>query len=233
MYIYESHMGGLYTSDEPIDYDDLYCETCGDSDMELFEAETMTEAWNYFKDEVSLFDPYRCVGCPKADQEDGIYEPADDACADCDNYKAQYCDGHGYSFPYIMEFLEESFEFDHKPIYVLTVMKHNGCILATMEDRSILPPVFCIDSQYVNLGVRHYGLYDSEFMELPELVRKRDFRDKIIYYYVAEDVSDKIQDEISEYAGDDLGWIGYCRYEDLSEKSKSLLEPIKNIIQIN
>ena len=32
MYIYECHMGGLYTSDEPLDYEDLYCEECGDSD---------------------------------------------------------------------------------------------------------------------------------------------------------------------------------------------------------
>ena len=32
MYIYESHMGGLYTSYEPLDYEDLYCEECGDSD---------------------------------------------------------------------------------------------------------------------------------------------------------------------------------------------------------
>lgn len=34
-YYYESHMGGWYTSEEPLDYDDLYCEECGDSDQEL------------------------------------------------------------------------------------------------------------------------------------------------------------------------------------------------------
>lgn len=31
-YVYESHLGGLYTSDYELDYDDLYCEQCGDSD---------------------------------------------------------------------------------------------------------------------------------------------------------------------------------------------------------
>lgn len=32
MCIYEGHMGWLYSSDELLDYEDLYCETCGDSD---------------------------------------------------------------------------------------------------------------------------------------------------------------------------------------------------------
>ena len=43
-YIYESHMGGLYISDEPLEYDDLYCEECGDSDRLIGYAETRSEA---------------------------------------------------------------------------------------------------------------------------------------------------------------------------------------------
>ena len=35
MYIYEGHMGSLYVSDYILDYDDLYCEECGDSDWFL------------------------------------------------------------------------------------------------------------------------------------------------------------------------------------------------------
>lgn len=38
-YIYESHLGGLYISDEEIPDDDLYCETCGDDDSLIFEME--------------------------------------------------------------------------------------------------------------------------------------------------------------------------------------------------
>jgi len=37
-YIYESHMGGYYTSDEPIDLEWLYCEQCGDSDRLIGQA---------------------------------------------------------------------------------------------------------------------------------------------------------------------------------------------------
>ncbi len=37
MYVYESHLGGVYLSDEIIPFDALYCETCGDSDELLGE----------------------------------------------------------------------------------------------------------------------------------------------------------------------------------------------------
>ena len=54
MYIYESHMGGLYTSDEPLDYEDLYCEECGDSDWLIGYAETRQDAWNLLKDDTDI-----------------------------------------------------------------------------------------------------------------------------------------------------------------------------------
>ena len=54
MYIYESHMGGLYTSDEPLDYEDLYCDRCGDSDWLVGCAETREEAWNLLKDDTDI-----------------------------------------------------------------------------------------------------------------------------------------------------------------------------------
>ena len=43
-YVYESHMGGLYTSEESLSFDYLYCETCGDSDMPLGYCENRAEA---------------------------------------------------------------------------------------------------------------------------------------------------------------------------------------------
>lgn len=51
MYIYELHMGGLYASDYPLEYEDLYCEACGDSDWLIGYAETKEEAWNLLEDE--------------------------------------------------------------------------------------------------------------------------------------------------------------------------------------
>ena len=40
MYFYESHLGGIYTSDEEYSYDDLYCEECGDSDTLIGEYDS-------------------------------------------------------------------------------------------------------------------------------------------------------------------------------------------------
>lgn len=54
MYIYESHMGGLYISESYRDFDDCYCERCGDSDQLIGYAETREEAWNLLKDETDI-----------------------------------------------------------------------------------------------------------------------------------------------------------------------------------
>lgn len=54
MYIYESHMGCLFVSDEILDYKQTYCETCGDSDYLLGYAETREEAWNLLKDDTNI-----------------------------------------------------------------------------------------------------------------------------------------------------------------------------------
>lgn len=54
MYIYESHMGGLYITDDVLDYEDCYCEECGDSDWLVGYAETREEAWNLLKDDTDI-----------------------------------------------------------------------------------------------------------------------------------------------------------------------------------
>lgn len=54
MYIYQSHMVGLFLSDDVLDYEQTYCETCGDSDYLLGYAETREEAWNLLKDDTNI-----------------------------------------------------------------------------------------------------------------------------------------------------------------------------------
>ena len=43
MYVYENHLGGIYLSDELIPAEDLYCDSCGDSDWMIGEADTFEE----------------------------------------------------------------------------------------------------------------------------------------------------------------------------------------------
>lgn len=54
MYIYQSHMGGLFLSGDVLDYEQTYCETCGDSDYLLGYAETREEAWNLLRDDTNI-----------------------------------------------------------------------------------------------------------------------------------------------------------------------------------
>ena len=50
MYIYESHLGGnLYTSYCELDYEELYCEQCGDHDWIVGFAATKEDAWELLK----------------------------------------------------------------------------------------------------------------------------------------------------------------------------------------
>ena len=48
VYVYESHLGGLYTSDDYIPSDELYCEQCGDSDYEIGSFDTFEEFLRYY-----------------------------------------------------------------------------------------------------------------------------------------------------------------------------------------
>ena len=44
LHLYESHLGGLSWSDEEYEYEDLYCDSCGDSDSWEGQAENFCEA---------------------------------------------------------------------------------------------------------------------------------------------------------------------------------------------
>lgn len=57
VYVYESHLGGLYTSDDYIPYDELYCEQCGDSDYEIGSFDTFEEFLRYYADNIYV-DPW-------------------------------------------------------------------------------------------------------------------------------------------------------------------------------
>lgn len=57
-YIYESHLGGLYTSDLYLSWDDLYCDSCGDSDWLLGFAGNRKEAKRMIEEHDMYSDKY-------------------------------------------------------------------------------------------------------------------------------------------------------------------------------
>lgn len=56
VYVYESHLGGLYTSNDYIPYDKLYCEQCGDCDYKIGSFDTFEEFLRYYADNIYV-DP--------------------------------------------------------------------------------------------------------------------------------------------------------------------------------
>lgn len=54
MYIYESHMGSLYTSYRELSYEERHCEMCGDTDWLVGYATTRAEAWDLLKDDTDI-----------------------------------------------------------------------------------------------------------------------------------------------------------------------------------
>lgn len=54
MYLYESHLGGLYTSLDEQSYDDCYCEQCGDSDWLLGYYDSGEEVLRALCDEIEI-----------------------------------------------------------------------------------------------------------------------------------------------------------------------------------
>lgn len=53
IYIYESHLGGIYTTDYELDYETLYCEQCGDSDQLIGTIGTVGELLTVISDMVA------------------------------------------------------------------------------------------------------------------------------------------------------------------------------------
>ena len=96
LYVYESHLGSLFTSSYILDHDETYCETCNDSDWLLGEASNRTEAWDLLKPHTDMFDPSKCDNCThKANDDTYCYE-------ECENYLS----GGGYDLEYVKEFID-------------------------------------------------------------------------------------------------------------------------------
>ena len=109
MYIYVSHLGGLYTLDHELSYEERYCEECGDADWFVGYATNKEEAWELLKDDTSTFDESLCNSCIHS----GDYDYCDNECED-------YKHSGGWSYEYVMDFINENWgneNFDESHVY--------------------------------------------------------------------------------------------------------------------
>ena len=54
MFVYENHLGGLYCTDYEQDWDDLYCEQCGDSDDYIGCFDSAKDVLAYMADDIDV-----------------------------------------------------------------------------------------------------------------------------------------------------------------------------------
>lgn len=97
MFIYENHLGGVYSEDIELYFDELYCEQCGDSDFLIGFASTREEAWELLKDVTNTFDPSICESCDHSKDYDY-----------CSCMCKAYQHSGGYDYEYIQEFINEN-----------------------------------------------------------------------------------------------------------------------------
>ena len=97
MYIYESHMGYLYTSSTPLTYEQIHCEQCGETDWLIGYAATRAEAWDLLKDETNTFDISMCEGCPHLEDEDYCE-------CECEYFAQQ----GGWNYDHVQELISEN-----------------------------------------------------------------------------------------------------------------------------
>ena len=100
MYIYESHMGGLYSSKSELSFKETYCEQCGDHDWLRGIANTRKEAWDLLENETATFDFSMCDNCI----HNGDYDYCDEKCEDYLMHSG------GLDFDYVISFIEENWD---------------------------------------------------------------------------------------------------------------------------
>ena len=172
-HIYESHMGGVYCSENFLDYDYLYCDSCGDSDHHLGYVNDLASAWDLLKPMTDTFDEYECNNCPY----DGDYEYCE---ANCEGYQ----ESGGYNLPYIMQFLAENFKCKNLH-YIYLISKHNednNYILVDCKPKGLkfgekyaLPYNVCPFEEYVPMMARSLiSFLDGPCKNLKEIAVKKN-----------------------------------------------------------
>ena len=123
-------MGGLYVSDDVLDYSQTYCEECGDSDTLIGWAESREDAFELLEDSIDM-----------------IYT-GEEACKKCGCTEKRYCKNcdktystGGLDFGYVMKFVYGHFEWkdeQRKDIIGIMVLKKRGVDEFFVFDKNII-----------------------------------------------------------------------------------------------
>ena len=226
-YVYESHMGGIYLSDDYLSVEETYCDQCGDYDYLLGQGETLEELWNVLKEHTALFDIRKCDNCPH--REDYDY---------CNENCEEYAKSGGYTVSHVMEVLHEAFPDDKKWNYIYMVANKrddDNLVLVRCNhsgfdfcERHSLPCTVCCDSEYIDICALQLICYLNEpYEESFKGILKENINGKnvCIYQCIDRELS-KGDEERAQWQGEN--WYGYIRKENLCplEEQQMIFEKI-------
>ena len=207
MYLYRSHMGGLYATDEPLSWESLYCEECGDSDDEMgFVEDGNPEAlWNAIKPE-----RLACIGCPK--------EP--DCFEDCGKVDAT---GTDLGLLYCMSFIaENAVKGRGTRLRLICRRASDGKILVGFKQRGYkfgerhsLPSSFRLNPELEEKIAFCLIPFGAEVKEGPRRIgeaRRKDGKDVFWECVVNPNPDDEDEEEGAWFDGE--GWSGWLAPED-------------------
>ena len=224
IYVYESHMGGLYTTGYEQDWDELYCEQCGDSDFLLgsFEDDDIEGVWNMLKP-----NDICCIGC----------EHKDDCMEDCEKISdSSYMDCN-YGLIYVQKFLFETFpEAKFHIIYLITRDKKTGKVYANCSPNGYkfgeayaIPYALChqeelAEKMAISLKPWSYSETKDKSFRLVK-AEKENSGNKYIYEYIID--AEPEDTEGAFHTGD--GWYGWISPEEivLTKEQTELLPYIR------
>lgn len=116
MYIYDSHLGNFYASPKKLSNESLYCETCGDYDSFIGEANTAQEAWELLKPNTR---EQVCDVCKNPICEELNYNQ------ECPREKDCFAK---WDYGFVAEFITKTFGDTIKnPIQLVLVAKNKSC----------------------------------------------------------------------------------------------------------
>lgn len=198
MYIYESHMGGYYASDEEYGYDELYCETCGDSDHLLGEFDEN--------------DPYAFWEYLTGGEDDLVFEDLHPYLSTID----------------FMDFMEENFKFDHPTyVYSIMWDKgHKHVVVDTSRTipRCLYYKAGFADDFADLLTTTAYHIYYDEKVG-PKFVNRIETSNATYLIYESEFLWDV---NTGSRVQDGLAWIRWEHVtERCEENEKAIVEYIK------
>jgi len=211
MFIYESHMGGFFTSDHQLSFDEIYCEQCGDSDHLIGEANTAEDAWKLFKNKTQTRVPPNCECVCENENYNG----------ECPYEKECFA---RYDYGSVAEFISEEFaDTIMEPIKMVLIYKdsnYNDAVFVKSvkfkEKEEYEFPMLPTLDENITLHVWNLISLNDDYIE--GSLRKGGAKKIDDTKYIFFEASSREKENLNIFHYVDSFWYGFVPIEDAQSK---------------